>query len=74
MDWNIQLFKLNFDHREAQVVADVIDSGWLTMGEKTNEFEVKFGQLLGDGVKCVAVSNGTAALHMALLALGVGRL
>ena len=72
MDWNIQLFKLNFDHREAQVVADVIDSGWLTMGEKTNEFEVKFGQLLGDGVKCVAVSNGTAALHMALLALGVG--
>ena len=31
-----------------------------------------FGAFLGDGTRCKAVANGTAALHMALLALDVG--
>ena len=33
--WNIQLFKLNFDHRESDAVASVVNSGWLSMGEET---------------------------------------
>lgn len=70
--WEVQLFKLNYDHRETQAVADVVDSGWITMGEKTKEFEAKFSCLLGNDIKAAAVANGTAALHMALLALGVG--
>lgn len=70
--WKLQLFKLNFDHLERDAVAAVVESGWLTMGEQTTGFETAFGSFLGNGVGCVAVANGTAALHMALLALGVG--
>ena len=70
--WNIQLFKLNFDHLEVKAVSDVVAGGWLSMGEEINKFETAFGAFLGDGAYCKAVSNGTAALHMALLALDVG--
>jgi dTDP-4-amino-4,6-dideoxygalactose transaminase len=70
--WKIQLFKLNFDHRESEAVARVVNGGWLSMGEETISFEESFGSFLGKNVYCKAVSNGTAALHMALLALDVG--
>ncbi|PNX53414.1 MAG: DegT/DnrJ/EryC1/StrS aminotransferase [Thermoplasmata archaeon M9B2D] len=70
--WKVQLFKLNYDEREPQAVKDVVEGGWITMGEKTKDFESQFASYLSGGVECVAVSNGTAALHMALLALGVG--
>tara|TARA_A100001015_G_scaffold277154_1_gene336065 strand:- start:2887 stop:4023 length:1137 start_codon:yes stop_codon:yes gene_type:complete len=70
--WSIQLFKPNFDYRETEAVARVVDGGWLTMGEETKSFEESFGSFLGGRVYCKAVSNGTAALHMALLALDVG--
>jgi len=71
--WKIQLFKLNYDDREVQAVADVVNSGWITMGEKTAEFEEKFSEFLGlNSLLSTAVSSGTAALHMALLAVGVG--
>ena len=71
--WDIQLFKLNFDHREVKAVSDVVAGGWLSMGEEINNFEGQFGDFLGEGTYCKAVANGTAALHMALLALEVGR-
>ncbi|NOT86429.1 MAG: DegT/DnrJ/EryC1/StrS family aminotransferase [Methylococcaceae bacterium] len=67
--WKVQLFKLNFDEQESQAVKDVVDSGWLTMGEKTIGFEEAFSAMLGEGSNSIAVSNCTAALHMALLAL-----
>ena len=70
--WDIQLFKLNYDHLEVKAVSDVVTGGWLSMGEEINKFETAFGTFLGDGTHCKAVSNGTAALHMALLALDVG--
>jgi len=69
--WKVQLFKLNYDEKEANAVKDVVESGWITMGEKTKEFENNFSNLLGNDVKSTAVSNGTAALHMALLGLGI---
>lgn len=72
MDWKVQLFKLNFDNREVDAVKDVLESGWITMGQKTLDFESEYAKFLGGGVKCLAVSNGTAALHIACLALGVG--
>ena len=70
--WNIQLFKLNFDDREVDAASTVVAGGWLSMGEEISKFEIAFGTFLGDGTYCKAVSNGTAALHMALLALDVG--
>jgi len=70
--WKVQLHKINYDDREYQAVKDVLDSGWLTISEKTHAFEAAFSDFLGAGSKSLAVSNGTAALHMALLALGIG--
>jgi dTDP-4-amino-4,6-dideoxygalactose transaminase len=70
--WKTQLFKLNFDRREVDAVRQVIESGWLTMGQNTADFESDFSSFLGNDVQCLAVANGTAALHMALLALDVG--
>ncbi len=67
--WKVQLFKLNYDEKESQAVKSVVDSGWITMGETTKKFEEGFSELLGESTKSTAVSNGTAALHMALLAL-----
>jgi len=71
MDWKVQLFKLNYDEREYSAVRGVLESGWLTMGQKTLDFEDAFAQELGQGARCVAVANGTAALHIAVLAAGV---
>jgi len=71
--WKVQLFKLNYDKQESQAVKDIVDSGWITMGETTKKFESNFSTMLENDVKSTAVSNGTAALHMALLSLGVGR-
>jgi dTDP-4-amino-4,6-dideoxygalactose transaminase len=68
--WKVQLFKLNYDEKEPQAVKDIVDSGWITMGEKTKEFESAFSVAHG-GVNSTAVSSATAALHMSLLALGI---
>ena len=70
--WKIQLFKLNFDSREVDAVRQTVESGWLTMGERITDFESGFSTYLGGGAQSLAVANGTAALHMALLALDVG--
>ena len=70
--WKVQLFKLNYDGQEKQAVNEVLDSAWITMGQRTLDFEAAFTSYLGEGVNGLAVSNGTAALHMAVLALGIG--
>jgi dTDP-4-amino-4,6-dideoxygalactose transaminase len=70
--WQVQLFELNYDDREIAAATGVIRSAWITMGEQTKSFESAFGTFLGNGALCTAVANGTASLHMALLAAGVG--
>ncbi len=52
-------------------VAEVLRSDWLTTGPKVEEFERTFAGLAGAG-EAVAVSSGTAALHAAMHALGIG--
>jgi perosamine synthetase len=56
---------------EAQAVAEVLESGQLTMGPKVEELERALAEACGTE-HAVAVSSGTAALHLAVLALGVG--
>jgi dTDP-4-amino-4,6-dideoxygalactose transaminase len=73
MPWKIQLHKINYDEREYQAVKEVLDSGWLTISQKTFDFEAAFSVFLGHESQCLAVSSATAALHMALLALGIGK-
>ena len=70
--WKVQLFKLNYDEKESKAVKDIVDSGWITMGEKSKEFESRFANMLGEDVSAIAVSSGTASLHMALLGLDIG--
>ena len=55
---------------EIAEVIDTLRSGWVTTGAKTRRFEHQFAALLGVP-EVLAVSSGTAALHLALRVLGV---
>lgn len=71
MNWRIPLSDIDFDENEADAVQKVIKSRWLTMGNVTQEFETAFASYIQ--VKhAIAVTNATAALHLACLALGIG--
>jgi dTDP-4-amino-4,6-dideoxygalactose transaminase len=56
---------------EIAAVAETLRSGWLTTGPRTAELERRFAEYVG-ARHCLAVASGTAALHLSLLALGVG--
>jgi dTDP-4-amino-4,6-dideoxygalactose transaminase len=56
---------------EVAAVAETIRSGWLTSGPRVAELERRMGEFL-EAEHVLAVSSGTAALHLALLAIGVG--
>ena len=56
---------------EIAAVAETLRSGWLTTGPRTAELERRFADYVG-AKHALAVASGTAALHLALLALGVG--
>ncbi len=56
---------------EIAAVAETLRSGWLTTGPRTAELERRFSEYL-EARHVLAVASGTAALHLALLALGVG--
>lgn len=55
---------------EVKSAGEVILSGWLTQGPKVKEFEKAFASYVGSSYACAA-ANCTAALHMALLTVGV---
>jgi perosamine synthetase len=56
---------------EGKYVNDVLQSGWLSAGGKhTREFEKKFAEYIGSNY-ALAVQSGTAALHLALKAVGI---
>lgn len=67
----IRLAWPDLGEEELAAVAEVIESGRLTMGPKVAEFE---GGLAGacEVAHAVVVSSGTAALHLAVLAVGIG--
>lgn len=56
---------------EVTAAADAIRSGWIAQGPNVAALEREFAQLVGS-VDAVAVSNCTTALHLAMVALGVG--
>lgn len=58
-------------HEEIRAVTEVLESGMLASGSRVTEFEKQFAGFCGVS-HAVAVNNGTAALHAALLAAGVG--
>ncbi|MGO9119732.1 MAG: DegT/DnrJ/EryC1/StrS family aminotransferase [Desulfomonilaceae bacterium] len=71
MNWKVPLADVTFGPEEQEAVRRVLESGWVSMGPETEQFEAEFAEYMG--VKhAVAVSSGTAALHLSLLALGIG--
>ena len=67
---NIPFFRPNIEEAEIQEVVDTLRNGWLTTGPKTKQFEADFARYLGQK-HAVAVNSCTAALHLALEAIGL---
>jgi perosamine synthetase len=70
-NYQIPVYKPDLGGNEKKYVAECIDSSWISSrGRFINEFERLFSETIG--IKsAAAVSNGTVALHLALLALGI---
>ncbi len=71
MDWRVPLADVNLGPEELEAVSAVIRSGWLTMGSVTRAFEEEYARSTGSA-HALAITNATAALHLACLALGLG--
>jgi dTDP-4-amino-4,6-dideoxygalactose transaminase len=69
--WKARLSELAFDETEFEGVLETLESAWITAGPRTQAFERAFAELTGTA-EAVGVSNGTAALFLALKALGIG--
>ncbi len=67
----IPFSKVVCDGHELTYIREVLASGWLTTAGKTQAFEERFAESVGARFAC-AVNSCTAALHLALEALGVG--
>lgn len=73
MTWKIPFFDLQLEEEEKAAVRAVLDDNWLTSGPRVQAFEADFARAWGiPADQAVAVTNCTAALHLALAALGVG--
>src|SRR6478752_3183617 len=71
MTWTIPLTDVQMSEQDLIAVAECLRSGWLTMGPRTQAFEAAVAEWTG-AEHAVTVSSGTAALHLACRALGLG--
>ncbi len=67
----IPITRLAIGEEEAAAALAVIRSGWLTQGERVREFEEAVASYVG-AAHAIATSNCTTALHLSLIAAGVG--
>ena len=66
----IPVFRPSMGQEEIKAVAKVIQSGWIGLGPKTEEFEKKFANYVG-AKYAVALNSATAALHLAFMLLDI---
>jgi dTDP-4-amino-4,6-dideoxygalactose transaminase len=69
--WKVPLSDLVIDDELVEAVHEAITSGWWSMGPRVAEFERAFAEFTG-AKHALAVANGTAALHVGLLAVDCG--
>ncbi|MFH1539347.1 MAG: DegT/DnrJ/EryC1/StrS family aminotransferase [bacterium] len=62
----IPVFRPSYGEEEMKALTEVVKSGWIGQGPKTREFEEKFADFLGGGVRCIAVDSCSAALTLAV--------
>ena len=67
----ISLARPYFDEKEGEAVRRVLAHGWVVQGPEVEAFEAEIARWHQAG-HCIAVSSGTAALHVCYLALGIG--
>ena len=70
-DNNLPLSRPTLGEEEIREIIDVIQSGWITSGPRAKRFEEEFSRYVG-ARHAVAVNSCTAALHVALVAHGIG--
>ncbi len=70
VEWRVPLSDICFTSEEERAIADVVRSGWWTYGPVARKLEEEYAATLGIE-NAVAVASGTAALHLAFLALGM---
>jgi dTDP-4-amino-4,6-dideoxygalactose transaminase len=70
-DWRVPLTDVQVTEGDVEAVLDCLRSGWLTMGPRTKVFEQTLAARIGTP-HALAVSSGTAALHLAYRAAGLG--
>jgi dTDP-4-amino-4,6-dideoxygalactose transaminase len=70
MSFKIPLFDLNFGKEETAAVVATLESKWLSMGPQCVALEEQFASMCGSK-RAVTVTNCTAALHLALMAMDI---
>jgi dTDP-4-amino-4,6-dideoxygalactose transaminase len=70
-EWRVALTDVQVPEEDVQAVLACLGDGWLTMGPRTIGFEQALAEYVGTE-HAVTVSSGTAALHLAHLAAGIG--
>ena len=69
--WHVPLSDIRVDDELADAVLETVRSGWWSMGPRVEELEREFADFCR-APHAIAVANGTAALHLALIAAGCG--
>jgi dTDP-4-amino-4,6-dideoxygalactose transaminase len=69
--WTVPLADVVVDDELAEAALATFRSGWWSMGPRVEQFESEFASFCGAS-RAIAVASGTAALHLALLAVGCG--
>ena len=74
MDKRIYLCLAHMSGKEMGFIQEAFDTNWVVpLGPNVNAFEQDLERFVGQDKKVVALSAGTAAVHLALLACGVGQ-
>lgn len=68
----MRLSRSNFSQKEIDAVTRILEIGYTPMGPEVHQFEKDIAEYIGNDVEVACVNTGTAALHLACQAIGLG--